>query len=1114
MAFQLIYTSASAALKPGVTGFATVAQHRGIRAAIVRAIEQRSGYLDSAAHGGKRPAVFAFRRIEAAGERAYVLTRVVASGADYTGRNNHLAHHLVVAESELEHLRVSPADVMRQMRWRDKWDEEPRYFTEADEIKLSEMQPQLSLPAKKWAAWSKGGSWDPACAALPFSNTESKDARSFFAVADVEDTGRLLDLYGESLLLKDPDRSRPALLWQTPFTTLEIQAEDAQEFQWIGCVHGSPRHVELLKQKRSILDLTAVSLTPPSGELAELARNPARAARKAPDIEQKAGGAARSAEHPDLPRPAVPEQKAQRRDKKRDYEKEMLARIEGADVDEKSLRERLMPLVIGVAVIFLGLVAWQVYQEVSTNKKKAQERVVRLSVQGMLQQLEQSFKQGNDVSTQAHDLRDNNKDYAALPEKDALKTQLDELIQRHEAWFALRSEVQEHFSQQALLNPADKEKLSQLKARLVVLPKVIQDNLSKQVDTLITEQMSIKTILDAKEKGVNPRDEGKKIELAGFANNQYARAEVRDGLLKIVVALFPPPPEEKPKPKPKDMVAAKSEPPPPPKVKDIVTDSNPGIALLQRLPETHVVPRSELRVSYAAIGPVKQAVGVLTAEDASGSPSVSVAEAGSGPEPAGGVLNALDGGAKFTTYRIAGTNVYAQGSQLLMNFSAGSVLDLKSGAALPWKPDARYLFSFSQSKPDASGVPPVRFPDLRLLSMPPAPSKEEALKLPPLLVLSAADFLSREGTRIVIKPGGSPDLRKLLGKMVLAVGTEPGTSFSYEFEALAAPMLKRSDGSLPAMLARGTVEPTALWTKLGLELSAEILRPDKARHQIIQRELGIWRPLVAGMGLLRPSIPADYTTLLQAVTDIRRGGKGEPEWVKVPFEVKGNLPGNTHPGLVLEPTIGRSAIVTYLDLVCRVMTMLESTPHIYFTAEDRKLKQALQPYTQQSTWISNDAWTTVVDAYTALLAAVPPTNEEEEKEREKAKKQPPRRVLHRWENREALLRWFSNTLNPAVMQQAKEYLMWVPASVGIDPAARLKKAEDELQIWLQDEMVADLLEKAPPEKLSVRYTLLVIFPFTFPNTQKPAGAYLKWVEFTGQPEAAPAIPPAPNNNKP
>jgi hypothetical protein len=1116
MALQLIYTSASAALKPGVTGFATVAQHRGIRASIVRSIEQRSGYLDSAAHGGKRPPVFAFRRIEAAGERAYVLTRVVASGADYTGRNNHLAHHLVVSEAELENLQLSPADVMLQMKWEDRWDKEPQYFAEAEEIKLSAMKPRLSLPARKWPSWPKGSSWDPACAALPFySNTESKDARSFFAVNDVDDTGRLLELYGESLLLKDPDRTRPALLWQTPFTTLEIQAEDAKEFQWIGCVHGSPRHSELLKQKRTVIDLTAASLTPPTGELAEIARNPARVARKAPDVAKKAEGAASSLELPAFAPPTADEPRKQRREKKRDYEKDMLAHIEGADVEDKSLRERLMPLVIGVAVIFLGLVAWKVYQDVSINNQKQAAAKDRASVEQSLKELETAFRQPADVSLRARSLSDDSK-FQALQADDPLKQRLSDLLKQHDTWFNLQNQIKKLSELQLQLTPADDKSLSEVKAALsqpsLRLPVKIMTDLTRDLGAVEAEQINMKKILSAKEHGVDPKDTTRKFELDTVLKS-FARPKVRAGMQQIVAELFPPPKKEDSSTKASVMTQPKVEEKPVPKVIGVATDGNPNIALLQRMPSTYVVPRGELRVSFAAVKELKDALPILTAADAPGSPTVSVAEAGAGPVPAAGILNMLDGHASFTPYKIAETVVYDARNTNVMDFSGTSIV-LASSRPL-WKADVRYVFAFSKNKPGPEG-PLQRFPDLHVLSMPPASTKEEALKSPPLLLLPAADFMMRDGTRIVIKTGSTPDPRKLLGKLLLAAGTESGASFDYEFNAPAAPALKRSkdtlpaNGTLPVFASSGTSDAATLWSKVGIDLSAEIQRPAKARQDEIQKELNNWTPLAAGLEALRPGIPANFATLAQAVTHIRRGGKDEPKWVYPPLNPEDDLPVSFPPGLVLKNASGRSAIVSYLDLLDRTITMLESKTLIQLTAEDQDLKLVLKQYAQPTAWINKDAWTTVVATYTALLAGTQPTA----KEAEKAKTDPPILGQHRGSNRAALLQWFNGMLSPAMMTQTKDYLTWVPGTDGLDPVQRRLDSETAMKVWLHNDQVAELLEKAPPEKLSAGYTLLLSFPAAVSSSsQQPTKEYFKWIEFTGQPQAAPAPKPsqAPNN---
>jgi len=1110
MALQLIYTSASAALKPGVTGFATVAQHRGIRAAIVRAIEQRSGYLDSAAHGGKRPAVFAFRRIEAAGERAYVLSRVVASGADYTGRNNHLAHHLVVTDAELENLQLSPADVMLQMKWEDRWDKEPQYFSETDEIRLSAMKPVLALPARKWPSWPKGGAWDAACAAIPFSSNDSKDARSFFAVADVEDTGRLLGLYGESLLLKDPDRTRPAMMWQIPFTTLEIQAEDAQEFQWIGCVHGSPRHVELMKQRRSIIDLAAATLAPPSGELAEIARSAAAAPRKTPHQAKAAGGIIPMPSMPDVPPPVVAEARKNRREKKRDYEKEMLAHIEGADVDDKSLKERLMPLVIGVALIFLGLVAWQVYQELTVKKQREVARANRKTVEEELHSLQNTFTQGNDVSEKARAL-DKSPAFAALPEQDPLRERLNQLLQQLDNWQSIRSKIRNFSEQQLKLTPVEDAALNTADAELkeVPLPHAIWETLNKELGALRAEQTEMNKIITAKKNGVDRGNSGEKIRLKGIVDT-LVREEVKKGMGKIVDELFP---EQK--------VADTMKPTPPkketkkeeaaaPKIKETAIDSNPNIAMLQRMPPTYVVPRLGEKISYAAINELKTAIGIMTAEDAQSS-TISVAEVDHGPSPAAGVINALDGNAQFTHYRIAGAIVYDEKNNKVMGLGGNSI-SLEQGLPI-WKTDTRYVFSFSKEKP-APGVPAQRSPDLQVLAVNPALTIQDALNQAPLLTVPAADFLVRDGFKILIRSGADPDLRKLLAKLQLV--EDDGR---YTFTSNWAPTLKRGDKTpVPELESSGAFNDMqqmiqGLVLDLGTEVQALQQTATQAEGARLKAESEKWNALVAAKALASKTMPPDLTGLGSLLSPF---GPGAKPLLRLEILAK-----DYQPIKVTNPPASYRPVAVYYDILARLLTYLSSQnpPMIYLTAEDIKLKAVIEKYGKQENWITADAWTESLAAYETLVKALPETEKDIKANWDRAnfpentddqKKQKIRINRHRWKMREVVLGWAKTVLNPKSMESMKPFLTW--SAEAIEPAAAATASLAAYEKWKSNSELLNRLTQDTPSQLGVRYTLLLSFPFEA-NTQQGRG-YIKWIEFTGQPEAAPAIPQPPPAPKP
>ena len=111
MAWQLIYTSAPRSLEAGRSGFGTVARHRAISPLLVSAIERASQFSRLPGLDAGR-VIFCHRIIALAGTRFHVLSSIRDAGADYTGRTNHIAHHVIAGENH------QVEDVIKDVRLR------------------------------------------------------------------------------------------------------------------------------------------------------------------------------------------------------------------------------------------------------------------------------------------------------------------------------------------------------------------------------------------------------------------------------------------------------------------------------------------------------------------------------------------------------------------------------------------------------------------------------------------------------------------------------------------------------------------------------------------------------------------------------------------------------------------------------------------------------------------------------------------------------------------------------------------------------------------------------------------------------------------------------------
>ena len=256
MAWQLIFTSIPRGLQPGRSGYCTAARHKEIRERLVHEIERVSQY-DSGQHQGAPPIIYTYRILAAGSANFYLLTRIVDAGADYTGRTNYLAHHLVFTEAEVENCPFTPAEILYNFPWRDAWNEkEARYFEEQELVAASNpfwgvaVEP-FRLPPVRWGRLSGDG----ACAALLYAPDSGEPANVILLAPKADSKQRdLLPLFGESLRILEPTVEQTSVRWTVPFTTHLQSTDSLTDFQWIGVSPDSPR----LKApgKRVVIDLT------------------------------------------------------------------------------------------------------------------------------------------------------------------------------------------------------------------------------------------------------------------------------------------------------------------------------------------------------------------------------------------------------------------------------------------------------------------------------------------------------------------------------------------------------------------------------------------------------------------------------------------------------------------------------------------------------------------------------------------------------------------------------------------------------------------------------------------------------------------------------------------
>jgi len=239
MPLSLVFTSVPQGLTPGRSGFCTVARHREIPERLVALLEGLG-----TPNGNSSTVVFTFRRLEAAGQSWYILSRFTAGGLDYTQRDNRLAQHLVFTDEEAAGL-PPPADIAsRWQGWIEKWDGEPRWL---DPIKLQLKAGRPLIPCSHWRKLTGTGAKAAWLIAV--------ESAANVSLINAKDTDELLQLFAEASALLG------RASWSANFTT-EASVTGSDGFAWCGG-ETSGRH---------IVDLTSAIHEPaPEGERARQA---------------------------------------------------------------------------------------------------------------------------------------------------------------------------------------------------------------------------------------------------------------------------------------------------------------------------------------------------------------------------------------------------------------------------------------------------------------------------------------------------------------------------------------------------------------------------------------------------------------------------------------------------------------------------------------------------------------------------------------------------------------------------------------------------------------------------------------------------------------------------
>ena len=228
MSLQYIHTSARRGLEPGKSGFCCVARDQDLPLDLSKELEKLSRYEHIA--GRTSPVILRHLRLSIRSGTYHVLSRISDAGADYSKRNNHLAHHLAFSEPEIAGLPDPATLLLFWKNWRESWTEPPRILTDRDQFKIQELNTTSDSPASRFESPIKNG--NPVDAAFTIEEG-----------VEIE-----LALHFRNELLTLPAETR----WSVPFTNFILTSDQPNQFLWRGNWEGRSLPFEFETQNERV----------------------------------------------------------------------------------------------------------------------------------------------------------------------------------------------------------------------------------------------------------------------------------------------------------------------------------------------------------------------------------------------------------------------------------------------------------------------------------------------------------------------------------------------------------------------------------------------------------------------------------------------------------------------------------------------------------------------------------------------------------------------------------------------------------------------------------------------------------------------------------------------
>jgi hypothetical protein len=261
MAWKLIYTSAPRLLQAGRSGFGTVARHREIPPLVAETAEKSSQFSRQTGLDSSR-AIFAYRLARSSAGTFHLLTRISDAGTDYSGRTNHLAEHLILADQEAARLGAegyTPAGVMLAYEWAG-YEGQARWLGDEDL-----WQPSATDANTGGSHWHAATTDANRVKLLASAEAQSSAVLEYPSHYQSEAHPWILWLFAESQCLC------PQSGWGITFTTNVQPTDSLSDFRWLGVPDDSPVLQKLQASGRPVFNFTspAPRVRPQAAQAAE-----------------------------------------------------------------------------------------------------------------------------------------------------------------------------------------------------------------------------------------------------------------------------------------------------------------------------------------------------------------------------------------------------------------------------------------------------------------------------------------------------------------------------------------------------------------------------------------------------------------------------------------------------------------------------------------------------------------------------------------------------------------------------------------------------------------------------------------------------------------------------